>query len=177
MSLSTVIGLLIIKSIYFFLPAYFANMAPVFARKIPFLNKSIWEKKLGKNKTWRGLVVGIMVGLVIFWLQKVAYTLGFTSLAMIDYGDYSILLGALLGGGAIVGDLVESYYKRKGEIPPGEPWIPFDQLDFVIGAIVFSFIMYVPPAEVMLILVIVSPLLHLLINYIGFLLGIRSKKV
>ena len=79
---------LIIKSAYFFLPAYFANMAPVILKKIPFLNQPVWERKLGKNKTWRGIVVAIVMGTLIFYLQKVAYQNGFTSIALIDYTDF-----------------------------------------------------------------------------------------
>ncbi len=167
---------LILSALYFFLPAYFANMAPVFVKKIKFLDKPIHVKLFGKNKTWRGLVFASIAGLIVFWLQKMAYINGFRSLAIIDYADFSVMFGLMLGLGAILGDLVESYYKRKAEIPPGKPWPVFDQLDFVVGGIVGSFFFYVPPAEIVLILLIVSPLLHLIINRIGYLLGIRNVK-
>ncbi|PIN76803.1 hypothetical protein COV17_00945 [Candidatus Woesearchaeota archaeon CG10_big_fil_rev_8_21_14_0_10_36_11] len=167
---------LILKSLYFFLPAYIANMAPVLFKWVPFLNKSIHTRLLGKNKTWRGLIIAPLMGMLIFWLQKIAFTAGFTQFALIDYAGFSILLGFLLGLGAIVGDLVESYYKRKAGIRPGEKWIPFDQLDFVIGGILFSFFAYVPKAEVVLVLVVVSPLLHIAVNHIGYWLGINKSK-
>ena len=167
---------LILSALYFFLPAYFANMAPVFVKKLNFLNDPVHEKLFGKNKTWRGLVVASITGLIVFWLQKVAYMNGFVNLAIIDYADFSIMFGFMLGFGAILGDLVESYYKRKAEIPPGKPWPVFDQLDFVIGGIVGSFFFYVPPAEVVLVLMVASPLLHLIVNRIGYWLGIRKVK-
>jgi CDP-2,3-bis-(O-geranylgeranyl)-sn-glycerol synthase len=166
--------MLILQSLYFFLPAYIANMMPALLIKVPYLNKPIWEKKLGKNKTWKGLVAGMIFGGLVFLLQKIAYGQGFTSLAMIDYSDYPILLGALMGLGALVGDSVKSYYKRKEGIPPGKSWIPFDQLDFVFGGIIFSFLVYVPKAEVVLILIIASPILHIATNTIGYLLKIRD---
>ncbi len=169
------VWMLVLKSLYFFLPAYIANMLPPLIRKVPFLAIPIWESKLGKNKTWRGVVVAAVAGGLVFWLQKLAYANGFRSLALIDYADFSLWLGVLLGFGALVGDAVESYYKRKENIPPGKPWIPFDQLDFVVGGIVFSFFIYVPPAEVVLLLLIVSPLLHIATNYIGYLLGVRDR--
>ncbi|MBT3836337.1 CDP-archaeol synthase [Candidatus Woesearchaeota archaeon] len=167
---------LILKSLYFFLPAYFANMAPVFVKKIPFLDRPIWTKKLGTHKTWRGVVSAVVFGGFVFWLQKVAYVAGFRSLAVIDYSDFSIVLGLLLGFGAIFGDAVKSYYKRIAEIKEGNPWPVFDQIDFVVGGLVFSWFVYVPQAEVALIVLVLSPLLHFLINYCGYLLGIRKVK-
>ncbi len=168
---------LILQSLYFFLPAYFANMAPVFFKKIPFLNIPVSEKKYGSHKTWRGLVVAPLMGMFIFWIQKLLYNAGFKSLALIDYNDFSILLGFTIGAGAILGDLVKSYYKRKENIKEGESWLVFDQLDFVIGGIIGSFFFYVPKAEVVLILLIASPLLHIIVNYFGYLLKIREKAI
>src|SRR3989338_10836708 len=167
---------LILKSLYFFLPAYVANMAPILLRWIPFANRPVSKRLFGENKTWRGLLVGTLAGGLIFALQKWAHQQGFQELALIDYNDFSLLLGFLLGLGALLGDLVKSYYKRKAEIAPGRPWIPFDQIDFVIGALVVGFLVYVPPIEVVLVLLVVSPVLHLLVNYIGYLLGINKKK-
>ncbi len=167
---------IILQSLYYFLPAYIANMAPVLFQKLPFLDKPIWEKKLGKNKTWRGVVVAALCGVIVFWLQKMAYNFGFTSLAIIDYNDFSVLMGLLLGLGAIVGDSVKSYYKRKAEIQPGMPWPGFDQLDFVVGGLAFSFLLYVPPVEVIVVLFLATPLLHIATNHIGYWLGMRKVK-
>lgn len=168
--------LLILGSLYFFLPAYFANMAPVLFRGLPFGSKPINEKLFGKNKTWRGLIIAPVTGVLIFSLQKYLYAQGFTALALIDYADFSLLLGLLLGGGAILGDLAKSYFKRKRKIEPGKPWLGWDQLDFVIGGLLFSFFFYVPKIEVIVILLIASPFLHIAVNYIGNLLGISKAK-
>lgn len=167
---------LILKSLYFFLPAYFANMAPILFKWLPILDKPIWEKKLGKNKTWRGLSAAIIVGGVVFWIQKFAYQQGFQNLAIIDYADFTPLLGFLMGAGAIIGDAVKSYKKRKKSIKPGERWLFWDQLDFVFGALALGFFVYVPQAEVILVLVVASPVLHIAANHIGYWLGIRKVK-
>ena len=122
-------------------------------------------------------MVAILAGGIVFWVQKMLFSLGFRSWALIDYADFSVLMGFLLGAGAILGDLVESYYKRKAGLKVGQPWIPFDQLDFVVGGVVFSFFVYVPAASVVLILFIFSPLLHLLFHYIGYLLKVNETKL
>ena len=168
---------LLLQSIYFFLPAYLANMTPNLVKDIPFLHKPIWEAKLGSHKTWRGLLAGTIVGGIAFWLQQLAYNSGFTSLAIIDYHGFSTLFGFLLGFGALAGDSVKSYYKRKANIAPGRPWIPWDQLDFVIGGIIASWLVYVPSVEIVVVLLLISPFLHVLANYIGYLLHINSHKL
>jgi len=169
--------MLILQSLYFFLPAYFANMSPIIFKWLPFLNYPISEKYLGKNKTWRGIFVAIISGLLIFWLQKYLYTLGFTQLALFDYSQYNILFGAVLGFGAIFGDSIKSYFKRLLKIEPGKSWFPFDQLDFIIFGLLFGMIFYIPRIEVILILLMLSPLLHILVNYIGYLLKIRPSAI
>ena len=75
--------LTVISALYFFLPAYLANMFPSLAKNLPLLDYPIWEKKLGKNKTWRGVLIATLTGGLIFWLQKLAYSKGFTSWAII----------------------------------------------------------------------------------------------
>ncbi|MBI2662684.1 CDP-archaeol synthase [Candidatus Woesearchaeota archaeon] len=168
--------LLILQALYFFLPAYFANMAPVFFQKVQFLAMPISEKYFGKNKTWRGLFFAVVLGTLVFALQKYVYSLGYTSLSLLDYNGFSLWLGITMSAGAIFGDLLKSYYKRKEGINPGESWLFWDQMDFVIGGIIGSSIIYVPYVDVVVVLLIASPLLHIVVNYIGFLLGMREKK-
>jgi len=168
--------LFIMQALYFFLPAYFANMAPVFFRKVPFLAMPVSEKYFGKNKTWRGLFFAVVLGTIVFGIQKYVYYIGYTRLSLLDYNGFSLMLGFTMSLGAILGDLLKSYYKRKEGIKPGEPWWFWDQMDFVIGGIVGSCVVYVPYADVILVILIASPLLHILVNYIGYFLGIREKK-
>ncbi len=168
--------LLIPKALYFFLPAYFANMAPVLFKKIPWAGVPVQERIFGKNKTWRGLVAAPVTAAVIFALQKYLHAKGFQLFSLIDYDDFSLALGFLMGSGAILGDLLKSYYKRREKIPPGEKWFPWDQLDFVFGGLLFTFFFFVPPIEVVLVLVLASPLLHIVTNHLGYWMRIRESK-
>ena len=43
--------------------------------------------------------------------------------------------------GALIGDIIESFFKRRVGIERGKNWIPFDQLDFILGVLFFSFVM------------------------------------
>jgi len=177
--------LLVIKSLYFILPAYFANMIPVLVKKnFRSLAKPIdgglklgGKPLLGKNKTWRGLIFAVLIGIVIFCLQRRLYLFGIgTEISLIDYSQYNFLFGALLGFGAIFGDLFESFFKRRFNINPGKPWIPFDQLDFIVFALLFSCILYVPSWKVWAILMVITPFVHLSTNYMGYALKIKKNK-
>ena len=104
-------------------------MAPVLLKGVPVLGRPVWEKELGKNKTWRGLVAAVLMGILVFWLQK--YLFGFDffyDISLIDYGDFSLWLGFLLGLGAILGDLVGSYFKRRQRVKEGESWMPWERI-------------------------------------------------
>lgn len=177
------IALLIIQSVYFILPAYIANIAPVFAKKINFLNipvdfgKKISKKPIfGSHKTWRGIVSATIFGGIVFYLQQLLYGQQFFRyISLIDYPKYTVALGFIMGFGAIFGDLVKSFFKRRKGIGAGKRWVPFDQVDFVIGALVFSSIFYVPSLIVWVILILISIPVHIIARHIGFLLKICQK--
>lgn len=175
---------LIIGALYFALPIFFANMAPVFVRGIKFLEKPIdaggrlkGKPLFGKNKTWRGLAAGIAAGMLIFWIQTLLYEKGIgVSISIIDYSSWCPVFGAVMGLGAILGDMIESFFKRRISIKPGNPWIPFDQVDFMLGALILVSMILVPPWEVWAILLFLTPLLHIATNHTAYYLKIRKKK-
>jgi CDP-2,3-bis-(O-geranylgeranyl)-sn-glycerol synthase len=181
--------MLIIQALYYFLPAYVANMSPNFFRKsLHFLGKPIdngsmyrGKRILGDNKTWRGLIMGTIMAILTILIQR-SLALNPT-IAKISLFDYSLVplptliaLGFLLGFGALAGDSIKSFFKRQSGVPSGTSWFPFDQLDFVIGGLLFSFLIFIPSWQVMLIIIILSPVLHVIVKYIGYLLKIDKKK-
>lgn len=180
--------LLILQSTYFIIPAYFANMAPVIAKKIKILksadkpidnNKQLNGKPIfGRNKTYRGFIVAIIAGIILAYVQKAVYVISFFKwISIIDYSN-PLLIGFLLGTGAITGDLIKSFFKRRANIAPGKKFIPFDQTDFVFGAYIFIYPVYYGQITLLLIMtsLIASFFLHILINHISFYLGIRKVK-
>ena len=177
------IALLVIQSLYFILPAYIANIAPVFAKKINFLNVPVdFGKKLngkplfGSHKTWRGVLSATAAGGIVFYAQGLLYANDFfRQISMINYPQYPIIFGFAMGFGAIFGDLVKSFFKRRKGIGAGKRWVPFDQTDFVLGALVFSSLFFVPDVWVWIILVLLSIPVHILARHIGSLLKICQK--
>lgn len=175
---------LILKSIYFMLPAYFANMAPVVVKRwfkflaipIDFNKKWKGEAIFGSHKTIRGFVFGILFALIVAYLQKALYANPFFSnLSFIDYSGW-LGAGFLLGFGALFGDLVKSFFKRRVGIKPGARFIPWDQLDYIIGALVFVSFVYTPSLQVIAVILIISFVLHVAANHIAYYLKITKVK-
>jgi CDP-2,3-bis-(O-geranylgeranyl)-sn-glycerol synthase len=144
----------VLAVLYFFVPAYLANMSPVLVQ--PWFTSLAapmdagrtlrGRRILGDHKTWRGLLAGIAVAPLVLELQILAYRAGHTrAIALIDYGNCSLWLGVLMGAGTGIGDAVKSFFKRQIGIPPGASWIGFDQLDFFVGAYAFASVLYAPP--------------------------------
>lgn len=176
--------LIFLKPLYFMIPAYFANMAPVPFSKLRFFSTPVdFEKKwkgkpiFGSHKTWRGLVLAAIAGLLFFWIQQMLYSAGiFQNLALIDYSSFPVWLGALLGFGAIFGDLVKSFFKRRLAIAPGKRWVPFDQIDLVFGALAFSCFYFAPPLWVWIFLAAITIPLHIIVKQIGYYSRISNQK-
>jgi CDP-2,3-bis-(O-geranylgeranyl)-sn-glycerol synthase len=114
-------------------PAFLANMAPPLLRFWAGWNPPIDDRLLGAHKTLGGFIAGVATAVVAAGLQA-RWMPG--SLALVDYGNW-FPIGLALGLGAMSGDCVKSAIKRWRRKPPGSRWMPFDQLDFIIGALVF----------------------------------------
>ncbi|OGE80992.1 MAG: hypothetical protein A3E98_03745 [Candidatus Doudnabacteria bacterium RIFCSPHIGHO2_12_FULL_48_11] len=158
----------IIFAFWFFLPAGLANMFPIFAAHAPVLrrwdypldcNRTFRNRRIfGAHKTWRGLIVGILIGALTALVQS-----------------QPMMLGVLLGLGAVLGDAAKSFFKRQRDIPSGESWPIFDQLDYILGGIALSFWYWPLGAEQYLLVIAVYFVLHLLTSAIGYLLGLKQK--
>ena len=171
----------VLSILYFFVPAYVANMAPVFFRRmkwfswpLDFGSKFRGKSLFGENKTWRGLILGVFFGMLAFWFQQWGYAAGFTAWSIIEYTDFHVLLGAAIGFGALIGDALESFVKRQRGIPPGKAFVPWDQLDFMLGAMIVSVPYWLPLRTDMLIALAVIFVLNLLIQKFGYWTGLKK---
>jgi len=175
---------LILQCFYFILPVYFANMAPVIVKKIfnnlafPLdFNKKINNRPVfGKHKTFRGLIFGVIFAIIITFIQYILYSNNIlTDIAIIDYSNW-LLIGFLMGSGAIFGDLIESFVKRRMNYKSGKPFVPFDQLDFVVGGLIFISPLVVLSLNKVIVILILSFILHIIINHFAFYTKIRKEK-
>ena len=160
-------------------------MAPAFLSrfnflKIPIDNGIKFRNKplLGKNKTYKGLIGGIVFSIIITLIQYYLYNLGyFHSISLIDYNLINpILLGFLMGFGAMFGDLVESFFKRQINIKPGKPLYFLDQTDWIIGSTFFLMLVYVPDLLTFLVTLLLGFILHLLVKNMGYYLKLEKSR-
>lgn len=176
-------------ALWFFLPAGLANAAPPLANKIPWLeklnipvdgNKTFRGKRIfGDHKTLRGFVVGTLVGVLVVALQiLLASNIDwFANLSdSVDYRDIAtIFLGALLGFGALFGDALESFLKRQLNIKSGDSLFVLDQIDYILGGLLFSALFVSLSAYDYLTILLVWGLLHPVGSTLGWLLKLKDK--
>lgn len=176
---------------WFLLPAAIANAAPVLSAAIPMLKqwdspidggRTLHDKALlGPHKTWRGLVSGIIAATLTLWLQQLAYTQTDWAQYMSGTVNYAtlplLILGPLFALGALGGDALESFFKRQHGIKSGNAWVPFDQIDYIIGAIILSLPIVIATPYQYLWMLLVWFGMHLLFSYIGWLTGLKKDPI
>lgn len=177
---------IILEIFWLLLPAGAANITPVLVRKVNFLNYPIDANKtlfgnriFGENKTWRGLFFGIGAAIVVLAWQKYAYIYFITiqSISFFDYAEVNVYgLGFLFGFGALFGDLVKSFFKRRLKIPSGSMWIPFDQIDWIFGALIFLSFYFSFHWSVWVASLLFYGFLHPIVNLLGYWLRIKKTK-
>jgi CDP-2,3-bis-(O-geranylgeranyl)-sn-glycerol synthase len=167
----------VIAAIWLMLPAYITNSsAAFFGGKTPIDRGIYWGKSrlLGDGKTYEGFLKGFSCGFIVGIIQQLfSGSFGFF--------PYFIVTIVCLSAGAMLGDLLGSLIKRRVGLKRGAPLPLVDQLDFVAGAwlllLVFArdWFFAAFTLDVVIAVLIITPLLHLSANYIAFKMG--KKKV
>jgi len=173
------IGNLILRALLLFLPAMVANASPVLiVGKIVKNGHPIdlgyilkdGRRLFGEGKTWEGLISGIITSSLV-GLSYAKYTTN----------NYWIMYGIVVGLGALLGDLLNSFVKRRLGKGRGDPFPPFDQITFIIGAFIMIKVsgiealtgIYLNSTD-LLIGVAIAGILHPVSNYIAYKLGLKS---
>lgn len=164
-------------ALWFVFPAYCANAMPViFGGGYPLdAGRAFFDGKpiLGSHKTFRGFFSGLVVGTLVGFLQTV-----FFQHVLSQYDAqfrYDLLLGFMLSLGALVGDSLESFVKRRLDLPPGSSLPIADQLDFVVGALLFSLPVSPPSLPIIIMIIVITPPIHFLTNFLANRLGIKRE--
>jgi len=163
---------LIIEALAFIFPAYCANAVPVITGgglPIDFGKKFLDGKSIfGKNKTFRGFFSGLAIGT----------TVGFVEGAFFHYpaSGQEVLFGFLLSLGALFGDLAGAFIKRRFGLAPGDLLPVIDQVDFIVGAILFSLpLQIVRGWELIVTVLIITYTKHLLTNFAAYKFGFKNN--
>jgi len=150
-----------VRGFLFFIPAYFANSSALLfkgKKQMDFGKLFIDGKPIfGSGKTFKGFFSGMAVGVLAGVLIGISPLLSFAT-----------SLGALLG------DLIGAFFKRRLSLRPGDPAPVLDQFDFMLGAALFSQSwVHLDPRSIIIVMAI-TPAIHIASNSIAFLLGIKK---
>jgi CDP-2,3-bis-(O-geranylgeranyl)-sn-glycerol synthase len=169
----------------FFLPAGIANAFPPIANKIPILNK--WstpmdfgqkfrgKRVFGAHKSWRGLISGALIAGVFAYLLFGILSGGSNNFFVDSIENF--ILGCALGFGALFGDAIESFFKRQSGIKSGESWLFFDQIDYVVGAILFSLPFARFNLDQYAIVILAFFFMHFIVSFLGYKIGLKDKPI
>ena len=175
---------LIFYSIYFMIPAYLANgSALVFGggTRMDFGKYAHDGRRLiGDGCTWRGTIgagfFGMIVGGLLGLLAQYGVCDYFFSIisSQITIVQGYVYQGLLLGFGALIGDAIGSFIKRRLNFERGKPVPLLDQLDFVVMALIFASMIITITWDMFIILMIVSVFLHLGANIFAYMIHLKD---
>jgi CDP-2,3-bis-(O-geranylgeranyl)-sn-glycerol synthase len=161
------------------LPAYVPNsVAVLVGGGRPIDGGRTWRGRrlLGDGKTWRGFVGGVVAGAVVaFALNALRPAL---SLALPAFPP---IIALTLPFGAMLGDAAGSFLKRRTGRERGAPFPVVDQLGFLVVALLLASLVapawtartFTPP--VVLVVLVLTPLLHVGTNVGAYLLGAKDE--
>ena len=173
-----------VTTLYFILPAYFSNGSGlVFGGGTPVdFGKS--DKKgnrwIGDGVTWRGFIAGTIIGTLTGAVQgyfgpELMQTFGQYIITPIATDLHSgIMIGFLLGFGALLGDALGSFIKRRMGIGRGKPAPILDQLDFIIVALILVSLVVELNLICVVLAIILTLFIHLIANTGAYLLGMKD---
>jgi CDP-2,3-bis-(O-geranylgeranyl)-sn-glycerol synthase len=155
---------LVVDALKFVFPAYCANATPVLAGggiRMDF-GKNFFDGKriFGNNKTFRGFFFGLAIGVLVGLMETVAF-------------HFPVLFIFLIPLGALLGDLAGAFLKRRIGIEPGGLLPIVDQVDFVIGAIVFAIPLAIVSWQLAVTVLLITPPIHLLTNFVAYKMRLK----
>jgi CDP-archaeol synthase len=140
------------------------------------------RRVLGDNKTWRGalfMIAGPALAAVLL-TRWPAYR---DALPDAVGAASPVLWGALVGLGVVVGELPNSFLKRRLDIAPGAQrrggaglaLVVLDQADLVPGVWLCLAPVYVLPVLTAIVAFAIVTVIHLGINVVGYAIGARTS--
>ncbi len=172
-------------------PAYIANAGAALTKgrgpAMDFGRLWRWDGRpiLGPSKTWGGFLFGTLFALPFGLLQAFLILIAPPDLAVVPQFGPTVLASVpvivLLAAGALTGDAIGSFVKRRLGQPSGSRSILLDQLPFVlfpvlVGALVYPelFLPTFFTVQAILWLLFFTLVLHTAFNWIGYKAGLKK---
>ena len=176
------VGMAFLWALWIMIPAYIPNPAAALVgggTPIDFGKCAKDGRRLfGDGKTWRGLIGGIIIGIIFGAAQM--FLAAYFHWDFLPQHTWVTVIS--LATGALLGDLIKSYFKRRLGKDRGAKWPLADMYDMVIalaltggmswfaqfGDVFFGIL-------VLAAILIISPVLHRGANIIGYMLGLKDR--
>lgn len=152
-----------VSVILLFLPAFYAPLtAPaskLFNKPHPLDNFKMYKGKrlLGNGKTVEGTLIGIFSAVVVGLILD------------------EIWLGLIFGIGAMLGDILNSFMKRRRSYKSGEHSHVFDELNFLFFPVLYGILYLNTTLLDIVILIIFAYTLHFIFDKIALKLGVKNR--
>ncbi|HTY75538.1 MAG TPA: CDP-2,3-bis-(O-geranylgeranyl)-sn-glycerol synthase, partial [Candidatus Nanoarchaeia archaeon] len=114
------------------------------------------KRIFGGHKTFRGFFFGLAIGIgvgIVDWLIFPGFPWPFVILTPL---------------GALLGDLTGAFIKRRLNLAPGALLPIVDQVDFVIGALVFALPLMIVSWQLAVAVLLITPPIHLFTNFLAY---------
>jgi len=182
----------VVQGLWLIFPAYASNVLATLVGGGPPVDGgrtlSDGHRMLGDGKTWRAVIVAPLLATAIGAGQHaLAPTVG---MGVTDFAGspYDLVHVYALALGALVGDMAMSFIKRRTGRDRGARWLGPDQYDFIVGSVGLAALASLATAPLAgsfwlgealtlgpaLVILIMTPGLHLLVNAIGYLIGVKE---
>lgn len=170
-------------AVWVMLPAYVPNNAAVLAgggRPIDGGRTLGDTRILGDGKTWRGTILGTLVGVVLAYLLNLLRPTVVSFLG-IGFPVFPLAVMIALPLGAMLGDIVASFLKRRMGRKRGAALPGLDQLDFAVVALALSaavapgWFLSVFTVGLLVVILVVTPILHVVTNVLAYLFGLKHE--
>jgi CDP-2,3-bis-(O-geranylgeranyl)-sn-glycerol synthase len=166
------------RAVWFILPAYVANASAVIVHGREPLDQGLTfldgRPLLGRGKTMIGFAAGVFFGTLTGVVQAGASYY----LLLGSFPYYLVTLALVLSVGAMAGDSLGSFVKRRFDLKPGQATPFLDQWDFVLGAFIVVLLFQpwsvFPGLAEILAIMVVTPFLHIVTNYAAFRLKFKA---
>jgi len=175
--------------LWLFLPAMVPNSVAAFLGGGPTIDSGrVWRGRriFGDGKTWRGLFGGAAGG-IFMGAVLVLLALLFGSKDYWGYGPFWSNVGVIvcLSFGAILGDLMGAFVKRRFRLERGAKAPILDQYDFVFGAFLVTAVFFPDwvystyfegwNLAAFIFLILVMFFIHRAVNIIGYRIGVKNE--
>ncbi len=171
----------LVEAVWLVLPIYAANgLVPLIRGRRPLdFGRTMRDgsRVLGPGKTMEGFLAGCFFGMLIAIVEQLAFPYLPWSLSEVPLTIIAMspALGLLLGFGAMTGDSVGSFIKRRLKLKRGRPAPLLDQLDFLLGSLLIAPLVINVKLEWFVILIVMTPVIHFAASAIGYLLKVKKE--